>query len=1153
MSDERRVQELLDELLDRDSTPEQVCSLCLELLPVVRERWRQICLVRAELDALLPVCLDGNLPTMPQQEVPQHDLSLPQVPGYEVEAVLGRGGMGVVFRARQLRLRRLVALKMTLAGSYASPQERERFRREAEAVAALRHANIVQIHDIGDWAGRSYFTMELIEGGSLAHRLAGEPQPAREAAALVATLAEAMYAAHREGIVHRDLKPANILITPEGTPKITDFGLALRLEGGTGLTLSGVPIGTPNYMAPEQARGQSRTVGTAVDVYALGAILYELLTGRSPFRAETPAETLRQVIHQEPFPPARLNAKVPRDVETVCLKCLRKEPEQRYSSARELADDLGRFMRGEPVLARPVGSLERAAKWTRRNPTVAILSAVVVVALVAGTVVSVLFGIEARQKAGELERQSIQLQDQTRAAQRNAQRAVENEKEATKAMLAGLLIPIDDNPLAPWAGDELGVAEAEALLQLRAKSAPLRVQFLELALDDPRTARQVGRRADWVVQAIVGCDRNERANVERLVVRRIQEPGAPQDVTLACARLGLALNIADRAWAERSAEALVKALREPTVGQYDYPPLAKSLTAVSERLPPDQAPEYAAQVTDALLTRLQNPSLLRIVEQLAQAVEAVGPRLDAAAATRAAGSLTALIRRPGSRTSDWPSLSKALVAVCQQLPPSDSASYLNETVDFIIAAHGERANRLPQGFQVNEMADLMLAAAHGAADKLLWGYQARALSALGGGLDAAGVARVAEAILGMLGQAVPVDVEFAMAELVEHLDPEMSDRIAEKLVLMLRTTNPTSVTTTADQSLLVSACRRLDTAGTARVGDAILAAIRNPRTSILGKIPFAEAFVVLCGQLDPARVASLEDALIDALVADLADAKSLLRRPQLAAALAFVSGRPGAMSAARAAHALAAALCDPQTRLDFPTLQPLAEALAVVNRQLPTTEAALHANRAVAALRSRSGAQTAPRERAAIAAAMWTILDPGEARTQAARTADELENAIRKEDISFFYSGSHNLAEALAAIYGQLDPAERVRRTNAAANALIAALRRPGTEIWSLKLLADALTVLCRNLDRPGAVRIADDLLTVLGETDIRRLRFEFPQETYKNVAVRLEEPDLQRLLDHPLAAGRVQRAILDVLGEAKHRTFRNTWDYLDWAESHRN
>src|SRR6516165_9326656 len=328
MPAEPRVQELLDELADHQATPEEVCGACPELLPVVRVRWGQICRARAELDAFLPILQHGITPTMPPEES-----CLPRVPGYEVEAVLGHGGMGVVFRARHLRLGRLVALKMTLAGAYAGSHERERFRREAEAIAALRHTNVVQVYDVGDWAGRPYFTMELIEGGSLAQRLAGSPQPARQAAALLATLAEAMHAAHQGGIVHRDLKPANILLTLDGTPKVTDFGLARRLEGGGGLTLSGVPLGTPSYMAPEQGRGHGDAIGPATDVYALGAILYELLTGRPPFRAETAAATLQQVLAEDPVPPTRLNPRVPRDLEIICLKCLQKQPHCRYPSA----------------------------------------------------------------------------------------------------------------------------------------------------------------------------------------------------------------------------------------------------------------------------------------------------------------------------------------------------------------------------------------------------------------------------------------------------------------------------------------------------------------------------------------------------------------------------------------------------------------------------------------------------------------------------------------------------------------------------------------------------------------------------------------------------------------------------------------------------
>src|SRR5262249_49771435 len=203
-----------------------------------------------------------------------------------------------------------------LAGGCAGSEERERFLREAEAVAGLRHANIVQVHGAGDHDGRPYFTMEYVEGGSLAQKLRGTPLPARPAAALLVTLAGAVQVAHQGGIVHRDLKPANVLLTADGTPKITDFGLARRLGGDAGLTLSGVPVGTPSYMAPEQARGQTRAIGPATDVYALGAILYELLTGRPPFRGETASETVLQVISQEPVAPSRLNARVPRDLET---------------------------------------------------------------------------------------------------------------------------------------------------------------------------------------------------------------------------------------------------------------------------------------------------------------------------------------------------------------------------------------------------------------------------------------------------------------------------------------------------------------------------------------------------------------------------------------------------------------------------------------------------------------------------------------------------------------------------------------------------------------------------------------------------------------------------------------------------------------------
>jgi hypothetical protein len=295
----------------------------------------------------------------------------PVLPGYELLGELGRGGMGVVYQARQVALNRVVALKMILAGSHASAADVQRFRREAEAVARLQHPNIVQIHEVGEQNGLPYFALEYCPGGNLAARLDGTPWEPARAAALVETLARAMAAAHERRVVHRDLKPGNVLLAADGTPKITDFGLAKTLDATTGPTQSGAILGTPEYMAPEQAGGAGKLVGPAADVYALGAILYELLTGRPPFKASTPLDTVLQVISEEPVPPSRLNRQVPRDLETMTLKCLQKDPAKRYATAADLAEDLRRFQAGEPILARPAGAWERAAKWGRRNPLAA--------------------------------------------------------------------------------------------------------------------------------------------------------------------------------------------------------------------------------------------------------------------------------------------------------------------------------------------------------------------------------------------------------------------------------------------------------------------------------------------------------------------------------------------------------------------------------------------------------------------------------------------------------------------------------------------------------------------------------------------------------------------------------------------------------------
>jgi serine/threonine protein kinase len=320
-----------------------------------------------------------------------------EIPGYEILAELGRGGMGVVYKARQKGLNRIVALKMILAGRHAGPAQLGRFKAEAEAVARLQHSNIVQIYDIGEHEELPYFSLEYVEGGSLDRQLDGTPQPPVQAARLLETLAQAVEVAHQNGVIHRDLKPGNILLQlidsavqrdssssasglAMAVPKITDFGLA-KLEGEAGKTQSGAVLGTPSYMAPEQADGKTGEAGPLADVYGLGAILYVLLTGRPPFKGATVLDTLEQVRFQEPVAPSRLQPKVPRDLETVCLKCLHKDPARRYASAGALAEDLRRFLENRPILARPVGRAERLWRWCRRNPVVAGLSAALVVVL----------------------------------------------------------------------------------------------------------------------------------------------------------------------------------------------------------------------------------------------------------------------------------------------------------------------------------------------------------------------------------------------------------------------------------------------------------------------------------------------------------------------------------------------------------------------------------------------------------------------------------------------------------------------------------------------------------------------------------------------------------------------------------------------------
>src|SRR5215471_12569959 len=348
---------------------------------------------------------------------------------YLLEQEIAHGGMGVVYRARQLSLGRTVAVKLLLLGRYSSAESVERFRREAQSAAALRHPNIVAIHEIGEHEGQQFFSMDYVEGQNLAEAVRAGPLEPRRSAEVVAAIAQAIHFAHEQGVLHRDLKPSNVLLDAFGQVRITDFGLAKKLGGSSDLTLTGQVLGTPNYLSPEQAIGKQAALGPASDVYSIGALMYELLTGRPPFLSNSLQETLLRIQNDEPVSPRALNPALHRDLETICLKCLQKEPERRYGSAHELAMDIKRHLSDQPVLARPPSARYFLKKFIARNKWPVILSATVAVLTLAGLVGTSL-GLRRANRARN------QADQNARVADQNAARALSLADEARRAEFA---------------------------------------------------------------------------------------------------------------------------------------------------------------------------------------------------------------------------------------------------------------------------------------------------------------------------------------------------------------------------------------------------------------------------------------------------------------------------------------------------------------------------------------------------------------------------------------------------------------------------------------------------------------------------------------------------------------------------------------------
>jgi tRNA A-37 threonylcarbamoyl transferase component Bud32 len=592
--------------------------------------------------------------------------------GYELLEELGRGGMGIVYKARQVAAHRLVALKTILAGQLTSDDAIERFRREATATAGLDHPGIVPVFEVGAIDGEHFFSMALVHGGSLQERLRDGPLPPKQAAEIVLRVAEAVQHAHDHGIIHRDLKPANILLaTPAAAggqsvgpggqaastlekvatavPKLTDFGLARTSESS--LSATGEAMGTPSYMPPEQARGHKERIGVRSDVYGLGAVLYCALTGRPPFQSDSVLQTLYQVLHEEPVSPRRLNAAVPSDLETICLKCLEKEPEKRYGSAGEMAEDLGRYLRGEPIKARPMGMVGRTVRWARRQPAQAALVALGIVTLAVG-IGSVLWiaqqaeagrraALESAHREEGLRKTAVEKQNEAEAKGNELQKSND---ELLTSVARGLLAPLGLQ--SHEKGSPVGVVdgEIEALWELAvSKEDRLRLRFVEHGTKRRTTTRRLKSRAAFAMHAAVGLDVYRREAVEQMMAKQMSA-ALPWEQRTDVALMLAALGDLSPQTACSAAATLTEAISKTTAPDA-LRALAKGLSAVAARLDTKEAAAACTKAAATLTEAIGKTTAPFALGALAEGLSAVAARLDTKEAKEAAATLTEAISK----------------------------------------------------------------------------------------------------------------------------------------------------------------------------------------------------------------------------------------------------------------------------------------------------------------------------------------------------------------------------------------------------------------------------------------------------------------------------------------------------------------------------
>jgi hypothetical protein len=981
--------------------------------------------------------------------------------------------------------------------------------------------------------------MKLLEGGSLKDCLGRYPNDPRAAARLVAVVARAVSHAHQRGILHRDLKPGNILLDAEGRPYVTDFGLVKRIERDDTLTPSGALLGTPEYMAPEQARAEKRLT-TAVDVYSLGALLYALLTGGPPFRGENLLETLRQLQERGPEPPRARNAQVDRDLETICLKCLAKEPEGRYGFAEAVAVDLENWLAGEPIRARPVGRLERAMKWARRRPGVAVLLASVVLALAGGSGFSTYFAIQSGNRAAE-------AQANARSAQTNEMAAHAARKELEVALANSLFRPLGHKPEPP------GPFETEALWELGTlTNDPVRVRFLEKALESGETAARLTYRADLAVHAAVGLDPDRRQQVGQLLLARLDDRGADSRVQLACVHVGVALGEDNPAFRRRGVKTLFAALDRPA-DPFTLPLQARALRTLADQLDSGQA---AKAVRRALGQRARDPESAR---QLAAAFKTLAGKLDRGqAATFAQAVVADLDRRDAIGEIDYRFSASALLALATRLDRDEASGLIATAAEKV----GERMGlwEMDQGLE----------------DDMAWAFRS-----LTGRLDRSEQARVAAQAIRRVIEQMPQayhgyipGLARAFGVLAGLLDRAEADRLAGQAAQVLAERMGRShwaIEYLCLAEAFQSLAGRLDRDLARRLAGQAARAVAGrmggttelhedvPLPDYQQVVGLARAFAALAGLLDRGEADRLAGPAALAVAERLARTNNLNEQNSLVMAFqALVSSLDrdhAGQVARRPAQVIVERMSKSTTSYELKQMALSFEALA---RGLDRDQAGRLAAQAARAVKEQLGRSAADGPLDDLVEAFRALagrLERGEARRLAGQLAQALTERLSRATRPPSQGGVYALVRPCGALADSLDGEQAGKLASQILKTVLRVDERLPTEppeqhdAFARRMTAAAVKALAGNLDPGRTAEVAALVAEQMAQT--ASVKYNHPVDDFEALTARLDRQQLADLLKNPFCVGPARDIVLQQLGRQVNRQFASVWDFVAWAQQH--